>query len=91
MVESFRSDEAGYLKWIYDNPRGYVVNVDEPHSMSQYPMVHLASHRAISSRNRDNYTKGRYMKFCSVSLEELERWSKKTYGCLLTRCAQCMK
>lgn len=91
MVESFRDDEAGYLGWIDCNPGGYVVNVDEPHSMSQYPMVHSASHKAISSSSRSNFTTGRYLKFCSDSLEELELWSKKTYGCRLVRCAQCMK
>ncbi|WHZ20487.1 MAG: hypothetical protein OJF55_002636 [Rhodanobacteraceae bacterium] len=91
MVVSFRNDDAGYLKWVHGNPGGYVVNVDEPHSMPQYPMVHSASHKAISSSSRSNYTTGRYLKFCSVSLEELERWSKATCGRRLTRCAQCVK
>lgn len=90
MVVPFKDDEAGYLKWVFANQGGYVANVDEPNYFSQYPMVHLASHKLVSSAKRNNYTTGRYLKFCSVSLQELEQWSQAKYGRPLTRCAQCM-
>ena len=30
MVIPFKNDDSGYLKWVLDNPTGFVVNVDEP-------------------------------------------------------------
>ncbi len=90
MIEQFENDESGYLRWVQANPSGYVVNVDEPQYAPQYPMLHAASHKVISSPTRTNYTTGRYIKFCSVNLEALERWAKDKYGRSLTRCAQCM-
>jgi hypothetical protein len=90
MIEQFENDESDYLSWVQANPSGYVVNVDVPHHTPQYPMVHLASHKAVSSPTRSNYTTGRYIKFCSVNLEALERWAKDKYGRPLTRCAVCM-
>ena len=90
MVRKFRDDEAGYLLWVQENQTGYVVNVDDPQRTLQYPMVHLASHKVISSAVRTNYTTGRYLKYCSCSLEELELWSQENHGRALTRCMQCM-
>ena len=90
MVIPFKHDDSGYLKWVVSNPNGYVVNVDEPQYFSEYPMVHSASHKSISSPKRSNYTTGRYLKFCAVSLQELEQWSQATYGRPLTHCAVCM-
>ena len=90
MVVPFKDDEAGYLKWVLANPTGYVVNVDRPQYFPQYPMVHSATHKAVSTPARSNYTTGKYLKFCSVSLVALEQWSQTNYGRPLTRCAQCM-
>lgn len=89
MVEKFQNDEAGYLSWVSANPHGYVVNVDEPNHVDQYPMVHRATHKLISSNARTNYTTGRYIKFCSESLHELELLAKNKYDRQLVRCATC--
>jgi hypothetical protein len=90
MLKTFRDDETGYLAWVQTHPDGYVVNIDEPPIAPQYPMVHIASHRIISSPTRTNYTTGRYFKVCSTELEELERWAQRKYGRPLTRCRQCL-
>jgi hypothetical protein len=90
MVVPFKNDDSGYLKWVLANPTGYVVNVDEPQYSPQYPMVHSATHKSVSSPKRGNYTTGDYLKFCSVSLDALEKWAQAKYGRPLTRCAQCM-
>lgn len=90
MVELFDNDEAGYLAWIEANPKGFVANVDRSLSFQQYPMVHAATHRAISSPKIGNFTTGDYVKFCSTDLATLERHSKAKYGRPLTHCALCM-
>ncbi len=90
MIKHFTNDEAAYLDWVAANQSGYVVNVDEPRSFPQYPMVHRASHRVISTLTRTNYTTGKFMKVCSLDLNALEEWSREKYGRSLNRCAACM-
>ena len=90
MLRTFVKDENGYLGWVQTHPHGYVVNIDEPQSSPQYPMVHAATHRTMSSPTRTNYTTGRYFKVCSEQLQELEAWAQRKYGRALTRCRQCM-
>ena len=90
MPKTFVNDESGYLAWVQAHPKGYVVNIDAPPVTPQYPMVHAASHKSLSSPARTNYTTGRYFKVCSDQLEELGAWADKKYGRALTRCRQCM-
>jgi hypothetical protein len=90
MPQTFVNDENGYLGWVQAHPNGYVVNIDNPQVTPQYPMVHAASHRSMSTPARTNYTTGRYFKVCSEQFEELEAWAQSKYGHALTRCRQCM-
>jgi hypothetical protein len=91
VTREFKNDEAGYLQWVQQNADGYVVNVDEPLCAPQYPMVHLATHKLISSPARSNYTTGRYFKVCSTDLAALDLWAKKECQRPLTRCAVCSR
>jgi hypothetical protein len=90
VVELFNNDEIGYLSWIEANPQGFVANADRSLSFPQYPMVHTASHRLVSSPKIGNFTTGDYVKFCSTDLDALERYSQTEFGRPLTRCSQCM-
>lgn len=90
MTIRFKNDEVGYLQWVQANPKGYVVNVDEPNHVAEYPMVHRASHKLISSPQRSNYTTAQYVKYCGGDLDALERWSLARYGKPLVKCRKCM-
>ena len=90
MIEHFSDDEAAYLQWVQSHQYGYVVNLDKARIYPQYPMVHRASHKLISSPERTNYTTNEYMKVCSTDLAALERWSQQECGRVLNRCATCM-
>ncbi len=93
MPQKFVDDESGYLAWVDAHSDGFIVNIDEPQTTPQYPMVHTALHKSLSSAKRAkraNYTTGRYFKVCSDRLEDLEAWSQKKYGRALTRCRLCM-
>lgn len=90
MVERFEKREADYLYWVHIHPKGYVVNLDARFARAEYPMVHLASHKLVSSPLRSNYTTGDYVKVCSTELSELEQWSRRTFGRELIRCRVCM-
>lgn len=90
MIELFDTDEAGYLAWIQANPTGYVANVDRARIFAQYPMVHAATHKLMSSPKIGGFTTGAYVKLCSTDLEALQRYSESEYGRPLTCCAVCM-
>lgn len=90
MISQFRNDEKGYLRWVQDNPNGFVVNADEPATSPDYPMVHRASCGLVSSPTRTNYTTRRYFKTCSHNVRELEQWAKTKRGRSLNPCRRCM-
>ncbi len=91
MEEIFDKDESGYLQWVATNcARGFVVNTDHHHRSPVYPMVHRATHRAVSSDRRGNYTTGRFFKVCSNDIRDLEQWARRVRNRSLTRCTICM-
>lgn len=90
MVNRFDNDEVGYIAWIQANPQGFVANVDRARKVPQYPMVHAATHKSISSPKIGNFTTGDYIKFCCTDLAALEQFSRAKFGRALTQCTQCM-
>jgi hypothetical protein len=91
MIERFDKREAEYVLWVQSHPDGYVANLDRAGSRVEYPMVHAASHKVVSSPLRTNYTDGDYIKVCSESLDDLEKWALATARRRLTHCRVCMK
>jgi hypothetical protein len=86
----FIKNEKGYLQWASENPRGFIVNADEPPTSPDYPMIHRATHKAMTSPKRTNYTTGRFFKVCSNDMHELEKWAKEKRGKKLNPCGICM-
>lgn len=89
-MKIFEDDNDGYFRWLETHRDGYVVNVDRPGRVPQYPMVHRASHGVISSSKIGNFTTGSYVKWCGMDLEELEAYSMASHGRKLTHCRLCM-
>lgn len=89
-MQIFENDDAGYLRWVEANRQGYVANFDEPQYVKDYPKVHRATHQAVTTSQRGNYTTKQYQKACSQDLVELESWSRTTFNKKLTRCKVCM-
>jgi DGQHR domain-containing protein len=54
-------------------------------------MVHSASHLAVTTAARGNYTTNQYRKACSHDIAELEAWSMTRFKKKLTECRVCMK
>lgn len=90
MEKVFIKDDKGYLLWATKNPNGFIVNADEPATSPDYPMVHRATHKALTSPKRKNYTTGRFFKVCSNDISDLEKWAKAKRGRKLTPCSICM-
>jgi hypothetical protein len=67
----FQHDDVGYLQWVQHNQGGFILNIDYSHAVPAYPMVHRATHKAMTTEARENYTTGQYYKVCSNDLSEL--------------------
>jgi hypothetical protein len=85
----FIDDEEGYLQWVRNHPRGFVVNTDKAEAVPAYPMVHRTTHKLLSSL--DHYTDRAYFKVCSDNLQDLEQWSRQHRNKTLTYCQVCMR
>lgn len=89
MIEIFDKDEDRYIAWVKANQAGFVANIDRELNVPQYPMLHKATHKLISSPKIGNFTTGDYTKFCSTSRFEIERYARKNYVRILTYCTTC--
>jgi hypothetical protein len=87
MVE-FKDNDKGYLSWIKQNPKGYVVNSHRKPKKS-FLRLHFANCWTISTPARNNWTTTEYIKTCSISLVKLEKWAKEKIGGGMMNCKIC--
>ncbi|MCF9447844.1 hypothetical protein [Vibrio parahaemolyticus] len=91
-MEIFRKDDMAYLDWANSHKEtGFILNVDEPQGIKDYPKLHLARYQCVTSPTKTNYTNNTYFKVCSESRIELEKWSMETYGKAVTPCGVCFR
>jgi hypothetical protein len=88
-VEVFRDDDEGYMRWLADNPNGYVLNLQRSLNPSD-ARVHQARCSAITGVNprRGPWT-GAYIKLCSPVVEAIDRLSAEQFGSPIARCHRC--
>ena len=84
----FKDNDEDYLRWIKQNPEGYVVNSYRKPKKS-FLRLHCADCWTINTPARDNWTTKDYIKTCSVSLAELENWAKEEIGGGMMHCKIC--
>ena len=86
-------NDDNYIKWIDENPNGFVLNIDQTKDPSKiykdYPKIHFANCGQLNKR--PGRTTKKYFKVCSNSIEELEQWSWFKYQKGLTLCGTCKK
>lgn len=90
MLEEFINDERRYLRWAARNQTGFIVNSDHDQVSPVYPMIHRATHKALTSPTRKNYTTRRFFKVCSDNVPELQHWARRSRVRSLTPCGICM-
>lgn len=82
------NDDEHYLRWINENPNGYVANAQNPPSPNNL-YLHCSSCSHISSSKRSNWTTKDYLKVCSNDVNELNEWATGTVGGELASCGHC--
>lgn len=91
-MEKFTDDDEGYLRWITNNPGGFVVNVERGERPG-YAVLHRSSCSSIS-RVRENgaYTQRAYTKVVSDDLSNLRGYAKyigRADGSFSKHCRNC--
>lgn len=74
----FVDDDAGYRKWIENNPQGFVVNTPRTPN-PQYMALHRATCGHVSNfatREPGAFTERDYIKICSADVGHLGEWAK---------------
>jgi len=87
-LDTFVNNDKAYLRWLTQNPNGFVVN-SYLHPSPDYLILHRANCWTISTSTRTNWTTTGYIKICSLDKRELENWAEKEVGSQLHHCRIC--
>ena len=87
-LQQFVNDDDGYLRWLSENPDGFVVNSNRD-PVSSYLILHRASCKWINTSARTNWTTTGYIKTCSNDLTALTDWAAREVGGSLKPCKSC--
>ena len=84
----FVDDDQGYLRWLAQNPGGFVVNSSR-FPTSNYLKLHRASCKHINIGVENNWTTTGYIKTCSTDPATLDDWAVGATGSGLSPCRVC--
>ena len=88
-MEQFKDDDGGYVRWVQENPSGFVVNTSRNPSAS-YLVLHRATcHTITGTRTAGPRWTADYIKVCSLHRMELQVWAQQKVGGMLTPCPFC--
>jgi hypothetical protein len=86
LLETFIDEDKGFQSWLSRHWRGYVVNCHRRPS-PDYLVLHIADCGSLTRHG--NYTTKDYIKVCSDSRWELDRWARDEVRGSLQRCGEC--
>ena len=75
-MQMFVDADEAYLVWTRWHPEGYVLNVGRTPRPSTAIVLHLAACELISQPGQ-RYTRGDYVKICSLDRQELIEWAER--------------
>lgn len=89
----FHDDDAGYVRWVAENPAGYILNIQRGLSAGD-ARVHTAACRHVTRAIEASASGNRrltitYIKVCSSYATELDEWSIQRVGVEIRRCPSC--
>lgn len=89
----FKDNENGYHAWLEQNPKGFVLNSENPPS-AKYMHLHTAECYTINnskaSARQGSFTDFKYMKVCATDYEDLLKWMAGHGATKFTKvCSKC--
>ncbi len=88
-VEQFRDDDPAYLSWVAAHAEGYVINIQRSLDPADARMHHAHCYTINGEPPRGRTWTGPYVKICSTSLGELDRWVLEQTGSGVRPCGVC--
>ena len=82
------NDDAHYLRWIEENPDGFVVNTQNPPSPN-YLVLHRSTCRNSSIPSSTKWTITDSIEVCSQDVHELRNWADRRVVGELKSCERC--
>lgn len=73
-MKVFRRDDAGYIRWLKDNPTGYVLNCRREKGVFRLHRANCVYTNSKPTRGATATTK--YMKLCSEDMASIEKWAR---------------
>ena len=88
-VSRFVDDDAGYLSWIRQHGRGFVLNCTRNPS-SDYLILHRATCPSITGEPaRGRLWTDQYIKVCSTAASAIQDWARRQTGTTARPCGMC--
>lgn len=89
ILNQFKDDDMGFLKWIKTNPRGFILNCARKRS-PKYSILHRANCHTINKTEKGKSRTQNCIKICSLNIKELETMAKQQFGGEPKKCQICM-
>ena len=90
-IQAFEKQEAAYLHWVNEHPRGFVLNTKTKLN-PKYMVLHRASCKLVTvSRGKTTpggFTEREYRKICSDDVRLIKAWVSEQDG-TLSLCSHC--
>jgi Family of unknown function (DUF6308) len=88
-LQLFRDNDRGYLRWLNEHPRGFVLNAART-PRANYLILHRATCRTISGQPaRGGPWTGPFIKVCADDPLEIAAWTGATVAAAPRRCRTC--
>ena len=90
MMQRFENNDGGYLRWLRQNPNGYVLNVLRTH-LHHGVRLHRADCYTIQDKafRGSGWTTTSYVKLCSNERQPLRNWTERNVGVVPPDCFKC--
>jgi hypothetical protein len=85
-IVEFQDDDDGYLRWTASHRSGYVINILRTLNPSTARLHHAYCPTITGEPAHGATWTGEYIKICSTSLAELERWALGEVRVEIQRC-----
>lgn len=76
----FDAGDESYLRWLSENPRGWVMNVNRNPKSSYLKLHRPWCHHISGPRDPGAYTEREYVKICATRRDDLDEWARRAVG-----------
>lgn len=88
-TQQFQDNDKDYLKWVAENPDGYVLNIQRSLNPGDSRLHRASCYTITGTPPSGGPWTGEYIKICSIMLGALEDWARSKVGADIPGCGVC--